>query len=410
MSLRYLTAGESHGQALTAILEGMPAGLRLSAERIDVDLARRQQGYGRGRRMQIERDRVEILSGVRLGYTLGSPITLQVRNRDWKNWEDKMSPHLPEGAPEMDEPPGPWPKERVRSPRPGHADLAGALKYGHRDLRNVLERASARETTMRVAVGAVAKALLERFGIRVGGFVVQLGSERWVPGDTPFDELVERAEASQVRCPDEAASERMIAQIELAKERGDTLGGVFEVRAVGVPPGLGSHVHWDRKLDARLAGALMSIQAMKGVEIGLGFEAAARFGSQVHDPIGYRPYPDDWSPERPDRLDYGFYHHRNHAGGIEGGMSNGEPIVVRVAMKPISTLYTPLASVAFDTKEELPASVERSDHCALPAAVVVGEAVVAFELARAFLEKFGGDSIAEIERNYHGYLEALRRV
>ena len=250
LSLRFLTAGESHGQALTAVLEGMPAGLRLPVERINVDLARRQQGYGRGRRMQIEKDQVEILSGVRLGYTLGSPITLQLKNRDWANWEEKMTPYLADDAPVSGEPPGPWPKERVRSPRPGHADLAGALKYAHKDLRNVLERASPRETAARVAVGAVAKVLLERFGIQVGGFVVALGKVRYEPGDEPLSALVEKAEASEVRCPDPKASEEMIEQIEIAKQRGDTLGGIFEIRVTGVPPGLGSHVQWDRKLDA----------------------------------------------------------------------------------------------------------------------------------------------------------------
>lgn len=387
----------------------MPAGLRLPVERINTDLARRQQGYGRGRRMQIEKDEVEILSGVRLGYTLGSPITMQIVNRDWSNWEEKMTPHLADDAPVEGEPPGPWPKEKVKSPRPGHADLSGALKYGHKDLRNVLERASARETAARVAVGGVAKALLERFGLHVGGFVVALGSARYEPGDEPLGALIEKAEASEVRCPDPEASQRMIDEIELAKKRGDTLGGIFEVRVTGVPPGLGSHVQWDRKLDGRIAGALMSIQAMKGVEFGLGFAGATQFGSEVHDPIGYRPYPDG-EITGPESLQYGFYHHSNKAGGFEGGMTNGEPIVVRVAMKPISTLYTPLESVAFDSKEVLPASIERSDHCALPAAVVVGEAVVAYEVARAFLEKFGGDSIQEIERNYYGYLDYLRQV
>lgn len=410
VSLRFLTAGESHGQALTAILEGVPAGLRLPADAIDADLARRQTGYGRGRRMKIEQDRVQILSGCRFGYTLGSPIAMQITNRDWKNWEERMAPHATEAVPDVDRPPGPPEWERVRSPRPGHADLAGALKYGHRDIRNVLERASARETAARVAVGAVAKVLLSRFGIEIAGHVVSIGAVE-APGFAGDLEALRRAaEASEVRCADPEASERMIAEIEKAKEKGDTLGGIFEVIAVGVPPGLGSHVHYDRKLDGRIAGALMSVQAMKGVEFGMGFEVARRFGSEVHDPIGYTPYPDDWSPDRSDRLAYGFTHHRNNAGGIEGGMSNGEPIVVRVAMKPISTLYTPLPSVSFETKEELRASIERSDHCAVPAAVVVGEAVVAFELARAFLEKFGGDSIAEIERNYRGYLEQLRSV
>ena len=410
MSLRFLTAGESHGQALTAILEGMPAGLPLPADAIDAELARRQTGYGRGRRMKIEQDRVQILSGCRFGYTLGSPIALQITNRDWKNWEERMAPQATAGTEGEEGPPGPPEWERVRSPRPGHADLAGALKYGHRDLRNVLERASARETAARVAVGAIAKVLLRRFGIDVGGHVVRIGDVEAPGFRGDLEAMRQAAEASEVRCADPEASVRMIGEIERAKAQGDTVGGVFEIIAVGVPPGLGSHVHYDRKLDGRIAGALMSIQAMKGVEFGLGFEAARRFGSEVHDPIGYIPYPDDWSPDSPDRLAYGFTHHRNNAGGIEGGMSNGEPIVVRVAMKPISTLYTPLPSVSFETKEELPASIERSDYCAVPAAVVVGEAFVAFELARAFLEKFGGDSIAEIDRNYRGYLEQLRSV
>lgn len=409
MSLRFLTAGESHGQALTAIVEGVPAGLHLSAQHIDTDLARRQQGYGRGRRMKIEQDRVQILAGCRFGYTLGSPITLQVVNRDWKNWEEKMAPDSTEAS-SSEGPPGPPEWERVRSPRPGHADLAGALKYGHRDLRNVLERASARETAARVAVGAVAKRILDQFGIQIAGHVVRIGQAEAPAFQGDLASLSQAAEASEVRCADPEASARMIEQIEEAKKKGDTVGGVFEVIATGVPPGLGSHVQYDRKLDGRLAGALMSIQAMKGVEFGLGFDTARRFGSEVHDPIGYKPYPEDWSPDRDDRLNYGFYHHRNHAGGIEGGMSNGEPIIVRVAMKPISTLYTPLPSVAFATKEELPASIERSDHCAVPAAVVVGEAVVAFELAKAFLEKFGGDSVQEIGRNYRSYLEQLRSV
>lgn len=408
MSFRYLTAGESHGQALTAILEGIPAGLRLTSEDIDTDLARRQQGYGRGRRMKIEQDKAQLLSGLRFGYTLGSPITLQITNRDWKNWEEKMTPHpLPEDDSSVPDAPE-W--ERVRSPRPGHADLAGALKYGHKDIRNVLERASARETAARVAVGAVAKRLLDHFGMRITGHVVILGSVEAPAYEGSVASLREAAENSEVRCADQDASERMIAEIETAKEKGDTLGGVFEVIVTGVPPGLGSHVQYDRKLDGRLAGALMSIQAMKGVEFGLGFQTARLFGSEVHDPIGYKPYPDDWSPQAADRLDYGFHHLRNSAGGIEGGITNGSPIVVRVAMKPISTLYTPLPSVALKTKEALPASIERSDHCALPAAVVVGEAIVAFELAKAFAEKFGGDSIVEMERNYHAYLEQLRNA
>lgn len=409
MPLRYLTAGESHGKGLTAILEGMPAGLPLRIEDINTELGRRQQGYGRGRRMKIEQDTVEIISGCRFGYTLGSPIAMHIENNDWKNWEEKMTAEpLPDH--EGNTPPGRPEWERVKSPRPGHADLSGALKYGHRDIRNVLERASARETAARVAVGAVAKQLLQHFEMNVVGHVVSIGDVEAPRFDGDLHQLKQAAEASEVRCADEEASQRMIAQIEKAKDTGNTVGGVFEIVVTGVPPGVGSHVHYDRKLDARLAGALMSIQAMKGVEIGLGFEAARRMGYDVHDPIGYKPYPADVPASREEQLQYGFYHHRNNAGGIEGGMTNGEPVVARVAMKPISTLYTPLSSVAFETKEPLSASIERSDHCAVPAAVVVGEAVAAFEIAKAFLEKFGGDSIAEIERNYEAYLAYLRTI
>lgn len=406
--LRYMTAGESHGKALVAIVEGLPAGLFVTREHIDKDLGRRQKGYGRGRRMKIEQDRVEILSGIRYGYTLGSPVALLVENRDWKNRMEEMTPEPVEGKGGDRIPVG----ERVTRPRPGHADLSGALKYGHRDLRNVLERASARETTMRVAVGALAKRLLEEFGIKVMSHVVRLGSVEAQVDGMSYDELAAKAEESEVRCADPDAAARMMALIDRAKQEGDTLGGVFEVVATGVPPGLGSHVHWDRKLDAKLAMALMSIQAIKGVEVGLGFGVAERFGSEVHDAIGYRPYPDtppgpaDFAAgERP-----GFYRMSNRAGGFEGGMTTGEPIVLRAAMKPISTLYRPLDSVDFYTKEPFKASIERSDTCALPAAGVVGEAVVAIELAAAFLEKFGGDSIQEIQRNYLGYVKALREV
>lgn len=406
--LRYMTAGESHGKALVAIVEGLPAGLFVTREHIDKDLGRRQKGYGRGRRMKIEQDRVEILSGIRYGYTLGSPVALLVENRDWKNRMEEMTPEPVEGKGGDRIPVG----ERVTRPRPGHADLSGALKYGHRDLRNVLERASARETTMRVAVGALAKRLLDEFGIKVMSHVVRLGSVEAQVDGMSYDELAAKAEESEVRCADPDAAARMMALIDRAKQEGDTLGGVFEVVATGVPPGLGSHVHWDRKLDAKLAMALMSIQAIKGVEVGLGFGVAERFGSEVHDAIGYRPYPDtppgpaDFAAgERP-----GFYRMSNRAGGFEGGMTTGEPIVLRAAMKPISTLYRPLDSVDFYTKEPFKASIERSDTCALPAAGVVGEAVVAIELAAAFLEKFGGDSIQEIQRNYLGYVKALREV
>ena len=324
--LRYLTAGESHGKALVAIVEGLPAGLYVTREHIDRDLVRRQGGYGRGRRMKIEQDRVEILSGIRYGYTLGSPVALMVENRDWKNRMGEMTPDPVEGRGGENIPVG----ERVTRPRPGHADLNGALKYAHRDLRNVLERASARETTMRVAVGALAKRFLEEFGVKVMSHVVRLGSVQAQLDEESYEELAAKAEASEVRCADPEASVQMMALIDQAKKEGDSLGGVFEVVATGLPPGLGSHVHWDRKLDARLAQALLSIQAIKGVEVGLGFGVAERFGSAVHDAIGYRQYPDTepgpgdfTAAERP-----GFYRLTNRAGGFEGGMTTGEPVVL----------------------------------------------------------------------------------
>jgi len=384
---RYLTAGESHGPQLTAIIEGLPAGARLSADSINWDLARRQQGYGRGDRMKIETDTVAILSGVRWGETLGSPVTLVVRNRDWENWEEKMSPlaaHRMDGI-------------AVTRPRPGHADLTGALKYGHVDVRNILERSSARETAVRVAVGAVAKELLAEFGIMVGGFVTEVGGVAAQRPDLPLEELWSIAAQSELFCCDRDAETEMKRLIDFSKADGDTLGGVVEVQVSGVPPGLGSHVQWDRKLDARLAMALMSVQAIKGVEVGIGFDAARRPGSRVHDEL----FRDEG------RLEQGaataYYRQTNRAGGIEGGMSNGEVIVLRAAMKPIPTLYKPLRSVDMQTREPYEAAVERSDTCAVPAALVVAEAVVAIEIANAFLEKFGGDSISEIRRNYEGY-------
>ncbi len=385
---RFLTAGESHGEALTAVIEGVPAGLPLTAEDIDRDLARRQRGYGRGGRMKIERDRVRILSGVRWGFTLGSPITLQIANLDWENWKDTMAvaPLPPEQRP-----------SRVTRPRPGHADLAGAMKYGHHDIRNVLERSSARETTARVAVAGVARRLLAEFGIRILSHVVEIGGVR-IPADftLAWDELARRAEASEVRCADPETEAAMIAAIDQARSKGDTLGGVFEVVALGCPVGLGSYTHWDRRLDGRLAQAICSIQAIKGCEIGLGFESARRPGSAVHDEILFD-------------ADRGFARTSNNAGGLEGGVTNGQPVVVRAAMKPLSTLRTPLRSVDVATKEPVDAVVERSDVCAVPAAGVVGEAMVAIVLANAFLEKFGGDSLEEIRRNHAGYLEGLRR-
>ncbi|MCL6453826.1 MAG: chorismate synthase [Alicyclobacillus sp.] len=377
--MRYLSGGESHGPELTVVLEGFPSNLTISREAVNEALRKRQLGYGRGYRQKIETDEVEVTSGLRFGRTLGSPITLHIANRDFKHWTDRMSvwDAEPEG------------NKRVVRPRPGHADLAGAIKYDHADIRNVLERASARNTATMVAAGAFAKQLLAHFGISVFAHVVEIGGERATHLPTAWAELVQAAEASPVRCADPEAAERMMRKIDLAKERGDTVGGVFEVLVTGCPVGLGSYVHPDRKLDGRLAAAVMSIQAIKGVEIGLGFEAAHRFGSDVHDPI-------HWTGGAYDRP-------RNGAGGLEGGVTNGQPVVVRAAMKPISTLYTPLASVNMVTKEPEPATVERSDYCAVPAASVVGEHAVAWVMADAFLEKFGGDSIEQVEDNWKQY-------
>jgi len=386
--LRYLNAGESHGRLLLAIVEGMPAGLPLTKELINHDLQRRQQGYGRGGRMKIEQDQIEIVAGVRSGLTLGSPIGLQINNRDWKNWQEIMAVEPGEAST----------ARAVTKPRPGHADLVGAIKYGHTDMRNVLEKASARETAIRVAVGAVAKALLNQFGIKIISHVKEIGGIQADTRHMNFESLEAASEQSEVRCADSAAGDKMVQKIEEAKRKGDTLGGVFEVIVTGIPPGLGSYSQWDRRLNARLAFALMSIQAMKGVEIGMGFEAARRFGSEVHDEIFY------------DKGKRFFYRKTNNSGGIEGGISNGQPIVMRVAMKPISTLYSPLKSVDFLTKEPFEASVERSDICTVPAAAVIGEAVVAFELASALTEKFGGDSLREMKRNYESYLEYVANI
>jgi chorismate synthase len=383
--LRYLNAGESHGRYLLAVLEGVPAGLPLTAEMVNQDLFRRQHGYGRGGRMRIEKDSVELVSGVRHGKTLGSPIGLLIANKDWDNWKDIMAVE-----------PGEVPADKVVTrPRPGHADLVGAIKYGHRDLRNVLEKASARETAIRVAVGAVAKALLGQFGMRVVSYTVEIGGIVANRIDDPL-KAYEKAEQSVVRCPDEVAGALMVERIRMAKHRGDTLGGVFEVVVTNPPIGLGSYAQWDRRLSARLAMAAMSIQAMKGVEIGMGFEAARRFGSEVHDEIFY------------DKHARRFYRKTNHAGGLEGGITNGEPIVIRVAMKPIATLYNPKKSVDIETKEPFDATVERSDICTVPAAGVVGEAVIAFEMANAMVEKFGGDSLEEMKRNYDAYMSYVR--
>jgi chorismate synthase len=381
--LRWVTAGESHGPRLTAWVEGVPAGLRLLAEDIDAHLARRQQGYGRGGRMKIETDRVEFVGGVRGGETLGSPIAMLISNRDHANWLDRMSP-APLAAP-------PQPLTR---PRPGHADLAGGLKFDRHDLRDVLERASARETAARTAVGAVCRKLLGAVGVEVFAHVVAIGPvDATVVGDAT--DVRARARASDLACADPIAEANMKAAIRDAAHAGDTLGGVFEVVALGVMAGLGSHVQWDRKLDGRLAQALMSIQAMKGVEIGAGFGAARTRGSEVHDPILY---------DEPRRH---FFRPTNRAGGLEGGITNGEPVVCRVAMKPIATLKKALASVDVLTKEAYEAAFERSDVCAVAAASVVGEAMVCIVLADALLEKFGGDSMRELLRNVDGYRAQL---
>ena len=393
--ISFRTAGESHGRALTTILEGIPAGLSVSTERdVDPELRRRQGGHGRGRRMQIESDRAELLSGVRLGETLGSPISMVIWNRDAENWAAAMSPLPPEAEV------NPKALRAMYLPRPGHADLVGVLKYDRRDTRDVLERASARETAARVACGAIAKRLLAEVGVRVGSHIVSIGDVvARCPERLPED-LNAAVDGDPVRCLDPEASARMTAAIDRAKEEGDTLGGVFEVVATGVLVGLGSYVSWDAKLDGRLAQAVLSIHAVKGVEVGLGFEGARRPGSQVHDPI-------EADPDKPRSGALGRA--SNRAGGLEGGVTTGEPVVVRAAMKPISTLRRPLPSVDLRDGSVADAAVERSDVCAVPAAGVVGESMVALVLADALLEKFAGDSLGELLRNLDGYLDHLGR-
>lgn len=388
--LSFSTSGESHGKALTGIIEGIPANLSISSSEIDAELKRRQSGFGRGGRMKIETDHAEILSGVRWGKTLGSPITLLIENKDYKNWLEGMSADECAG--------GSIPA--VTRPRPGHADLTGAIKYNQQDIRNILERSSARETAARVALGAIAKKFLLEFGIRLGSYVIQIGNQRSAVSSQALTkenlfELFGKAEKSPVRCPDEDISKKMAELIERTIKEGNSLGGIFEIFATGVPAGLGSHIQWDRKLDGRLAQALMSIQAIKGVEAGAGFEMAGRFGSEVMDEIFY---------EDANKV---FYRKTNNAGGIEGGISNGMPIILRAAMKPIPTLKKPLISVDLRTKEPFEAAYERSDTCAVPAASVVGEAMTALVLADAFLEKFGGDSMEETKRNYNSYIEYI---
>ncbi len=382
--IRYITAGESHGQALTVILEGIPSGVKLRVDYINKELKRRQIGYGRGGRMQIEKDEVKILSGIRQGKTLGSPIALLIPNLDWKNWEKVMAVEKQEGK-----------ISSFTHPRPGHADLTGGIKYGFYDLRNVLERASARETAVRVAAGAVCKKLLEEFNIHLYNRVTGIGRER---DESEWSLIFDRyplIEDSLLRCGDKKVEERMKRLIDETKKKGDTLGGVFEIVVTGLPVGLGDYIQWDLKLDAHLAMALMSIQAIVGVEIGLGFEVSKRFGSEVQDEIFYQK-------------EKGFYRKTNNCGGIEGGMSNGEPLIVRAAMKPLSTLARPLSSVDIVSKKKVKAAQERSDVCAVPAASIIGEAVVGIEIARAMREKFAGDSLVEMKHNYLSYQDYVR--
>ena len=392
--LRFLTAGESHGQALVITVDGMPAGLALDIDALNAQLRRRQGGYGRGRRMQIESDRAEILAGVRHGLTTGAPIALLIKNRDWVNWQQTMhvEAEMPEGATGSR-------KTDVTRPRPGHADLAGAIKYGHTDIRDVLERASARETASRVAAGSLARQLLGRFGIRIASHVSAIGDVT-----LPASRTVSFADADGIpddaplRCVDPDVQRRMVAAIDAARDAGDTMGGAFEVIATGVPPGLGSYVQWDRKLDGRLAQAMMCIHAIKGVGIGLGPEVSFRPGSRVHDEI-LPPQGETSAPIRPS----------NNAGGLEGGVTNGQDVRVTGFMKPIATLMKPLRSVDLTTLQDAPAAIERSDVCAVPAAAVVGEAMVSFVLADALLEKCGGDSIGEIERHLAATMDEVKR-
>ncbi len=386
--LRFLTAGESHGKGLIGIIEGMPSGLTISKEFINHELKRRQQGYGRGGRMKIESDEVEFLSGIRWGKTLGSPITLFIKNRDWQNWEKAMND---DPAFDASIPP-------VTKPRPGHADLPGIIKYNHSDIRNVLERSSARETAMRVAIGALAKQFLKEFNIQIGSFVIKIGSagldvSTFKLNEKDLIKFSKMADSSSVRCPFSDIEKEMIKVIDKAMKTGDSVGGGFLVFATNVPIGLGSYVHWDRKLDGIIAGAMMSIQAIKAVEIGDGVKLGNEFGSKLMDEIFYKKK---------------FFRKTNHMGGIEGGMSNGMPIIVKATMKPIPTLRKPLKSVDIFTKETVEATYERSDICAVPSASIIGESVLAWCIAQAFLEKFGGDSIAEIRASYDFYQNTLK--
>ena len=388
MGLRYLTAGESHGPQLTAIVEGMPSGLPIHLDELNFQLLRRQKGYGRGRRMQIESDQIDIVGGVRHGYTTGAPIAMIIKNKDFVHWEKTMGIGHDDQHHVMH-------KRRIHRPRPGHADLNGGLKYNLKDLRDVLERSSARETAIRVACGALVRQLLSCFGIKVGGHVLQIGEIKAPYVSLPIDELIARAEASSVRVTDEYTTRKIESYIDQIKKEGDSVGGLVECIVEGVPIGLGSYVHYDRKLDARIARAVVSIHAFKGVEIGIGFEAGGLRGSCVQDEIMYSD-------------DRGYFRSSNRLGGFEGGMTNGMPIIVRGVMKPIPTLYKPLQSVDIDTKEAIMAQIERSDSCAVPSASVVMEAVVIWEVACAFLQKFGGDSMDEVRANYDHYKRQLK--
>lgn len=387
--LRWSTAGESHGESLLALVSGLPAGLAIEQSYIDRELWRRQQGYGRGGRMKIEHDSAHIISGVRHGKTIGSPIAMLIANKDWANWQEALPV----------EPGDPARHKRVASPRPGHADLAGALKYDFPEARYVLERASARETTSRVAAGAIAKLLLREFGIEVLSHVIAVGAAS-LEKEVSWQQIAELAQRDEVllNCADGETEQRMKSEVDHVYKTADTAGGVFEVRAHNVPPGLGTHVNWDERLDARLAAAVMSIQAVKGVEIGSGMTAAVSHGSDAQDPIGYERGGDF----------AGFTRPSNRAGGLEGGITNGEDVIVRGYLKPISTLRRPLPSVDFASREPVQAAYERSDVCVVPAGGVVGEAMVALVLAQALLEKFGGDSVRETKRNFDGYLEQLK--
>src|SRR5262252_4398768 len=385
---RFNTAGESHGPALVATVEGLPAGLPINIDEINHELWRRQQGYGRGARMKIEQDRAQILSGLRHGLTLGSPLALMIENKDWANWQDIMAADARELAPEK--------SRRVKRPRPGHADLPGGLKYDVRDLRNILERASARETAARVACGSLAKQLLASFGAEVRSHVIQLGGIPEKPLELTWEVIGAIPEDAPLSCADGAAQEQMIELIDKTRKVGDTLGGIFEVVARGIVPGLGSHTSWDQKLDGRLAQAVMSIHAVKAVAIGAGIEASSLPGSEVHDEIAYNAESRE------------FIRATNRAGGLEGGITNGEEIRVRGHLKPISTLRRALRSIDIDTKQEEKAAFERSDITVVPAAGVIGEAMIALTLAAAMRDKFGGDSLGEMKRNFEGYREQLR--